>query len=58
MNKDIWTATLNKRKVAGEYVVRVYKNGKRYPDADYFTTDWTDAVNTKAAMEERWRPVS
>lgn len=35
----------------GEWVVRAYdENGKRYPAADYFTTDRNDAVGTAAAM--------
>lgn len=35
----------------GEYVVRAYdQNGKRYREADYFTTDKTDAIQTAHAM--------
>lgn len=39
------------RKVDGEYIVRAYdQNGKRWPEADYFTNDKADAESTAAAM--------
>lgn len=35
----------------GEYVVKAYDaNGKRMPDADYFTNDKADALATAALM--------
>ena len=44
--------TFNGRRNAhGEYVVRAYdENGKRLPDADYFTNDKADAKATAQAM--------
>jgi hypothetical protein len=46
--------TLRKRRNEwGEYVVRAYdRDGRRYPDGDYFTDDWEDAVNTAEAMRK------
>lgn len=45
------TFTFNGRKNEwGEYVVKAYKDGKRYPDADYFTDDKTDALETLKAL--------
>lgn len=42
------------RKVdTGEYRVRVYRCGKAYEPADYFTTDRNDAVATRLDMLER-----
>lgn len=44
----VYTYTLTKRRDAGgDYVVRCYERGKRFPMGDYFTSDWVDAVNTK-----------
>jgi hypothetical protein len=45
--------TLRKRRNEwGEYVVRAYdRDGRRYPDGDYFTDDWEDAVNTAETMK-------
>jgi len=46
------TYTFNGRKNAwGEYVVRCYKDGKRYDAGDYFTDDKQDAVDTKKHLE-------
>lgn len=47
---------LSKRKNEyGEYVIRGYEDGKRCEDADYFTDDWEDAVNTaKAVAKQRY----
>jgi hypothetical protein len=36
---------------AGDYIVRCWVDGIHYPDGDYYTDDWDDAVQTKAAME-------
>ena len=30
----------------GEYVIKAWCNGKRYEEADYYTDDYDDAVNT------------
>ena len=39
------------RKQDGEYVVKAYDaNGKRMPEADYFTDDKTDAEQTAKVM--------
>jgi hypothetical protein len=35
----------------GEYVIKAWKDGKRYPDADYHTDDKTDAESTLKLME-------
>lgn len=45
-------AVVTKRKNEfGEYVVRFYNpDGTRNRDADYFTNDYDDAVNTAKAM--------
>ena len=42
-----------KRNQFGEYVVKCYKGGKRFPNSDYFTNDKDDAINTKKEMEEQ-----
>jgi hypothetical protein len=36
-----------------EYVVKCYRNGKRYPNGDYFATDWDDAQGTLKHMREK-----
>ena len=38
----------------GEYVVRVYIDGKRDPSADYYTDDKADAVESHKAMVEHY----
>lgn len=46
--------TLQKRRNEfGEYHVKCYVGGQRYPDGDYFTEDWNDAVATKKALESQ-----
>jgi hypothetical protein len=37
----------------GEYVIKCYRDGKRYPDGDYFTDDWADAQGTLKHMREK-----
>lgn len=40
-----------RRNEYGEFVVRAYdQDGRRYPEADYFTSDRDDAVGTGEAM--------
>ena len=39
----------------GEFVIRCYVNGRRYPDGDYFTDDWTDAAQTLTYLQEQAR---
>jgi hypothetical protein len=47
----VFTFTLQRRRNEwGEFVVVAYKDGIRYPDADYHTDDWRDALDTKDAM--------
>jgi len=49
--KHAITVSLSKtRNECGEYVCRMYVNGKRHENGDYFTDDWEDAVETKKAM--------
>jgi hypothetical protein len=49
-----YTYTFNGRKdSSGDYIVRCYKDGKRYPDGDYFTPDKDDAIATKTELERR-----
>lgn len=46
--------TLNRRRNEyGEFVIRCHQNGERYPDGDYHTDDWDDAVKTLEAMNAR-----
>jgi len=35
-----------------EYTVRVYVNGRRVPERDYFTSDYQDALATRQAMRQ------
>lgn len=35
-----------RRNEVGEFVIKCYKNGKRYEAGDYFADDWEDAVGT------------
>jgi hypothetical protein len=41
---------IHKCSITGEYRVRIYKDGKPYPPADYFTDDYKDAVLTLQQM--------
>ena len=44
---------LNTRKNQfGEYVIRCFLDGKRYPDGDYFTDDKQDATDTLNALNQ------
>lgn len=36
-----------------EYRVRVYRGGRSEPELDYFTDDFSDAVNTAEDMRKR-----
>ena len=36
----------------GEFVVKTWKDGKRYEGGDYFTNDWEDAKATEAKMKK------
>lgn len=46
----ITKATVTKDKETGEYVVKVWVDGKRREEADYFTNDKQDAQQTAATM--------
>lgn len=37
----------------GEYRVRLFIDGRKYPPADYFTNDKSDAVETAKVMLQR-----
>lgn len=46
---------VSKNRETGEWIVRAYHaDGKRYPEADYFTNDKADAEATAADMERRF----
>lgn len=46
--------SLNKKKdEAGDFIVRMYKNGKLYEPGCYYTDDWDDAVSTFHSMKNR-----
>ncbi len=46
-----YSYTFNGRKNEyGEYVIRCYKDGKRYADGDYHTNDKNDALQTLEIM--------
>ncbi len=49
--------TINLTKQTDEYVVKVTESGVRNPDADYFTDDLSDAVDTALDMGKRYRKV-
>lgn len=38
-----------------EYVIKCYKDGRRYTDGDYYTDDFEDAVNTLKAMAKQYK---
>jgi hypothetical protein len=48
--KDVFRFKIGTRE--GEWMVKVWKNGKREPDHDYFTDDEEDARNTLDAMKQ------
>jgi len=49
---NITSTTIKKHD--GEYIVRAYDaNGKRMPEADYFTNSKTDAEQTAKAMTHK-----
>lgn len=41
---------IKKRNEYGEYRLKGFKNGKPYPDADYFTDDYEDLLATFEAL--------
>ena len=44
---SLYRFTFNGRKNEyDEYVIKAWYNGKRYEEADYYTDDYDDAVNT------------
>lgn len=45
-----------KRNELGEFVVKCYRNGKRYPDGDYYTNDYQDAKQTMDALKQTAKP--
>lgn len=47
-----YSTKLNRRRdSAGNFVVRLYKDGVKIKDGEYYTPDWADAVETAKAME-------
>jgi hypothetical protein len=50
--QDAVSLTIRKN-VHGEYVVRLWRNGKHYKPADYFATDPDDAIATAQDMYKR-----
>lgn len=46
------TKVSSKRDSAGEFRVRLFKNGAHVKDADYFTPDRADAEASAKAMRE------
>jgi hypothetical protein len=53
-NGHVRRAYVSKRNEWGEYRVKLYIDGKYQQNADYFTDDKGDAVQTARAMVERW----
>lgn len=55
IGKDGREYTFSKvRKIDGEYVVKVYINGKYSEDDTYYTDDKEDAINTRFDMITRF----
>lgn len=50
---DSVSVTISRKNVHGEYVVRLWKNGKHYKPADYFTNDANDAEATGRLMYDK-----
>ena len=48
-----WTYRLTHSRATDEWVVIVYKDGKRYEPGCYYTDDKEDAVNTMAEMKKQ-----
>jgi len=48
---DIWRYNVGRCEDSGEWIVRVWRNGIRYTDADYFSPDKDDAIATMEAMK-------
>lgn len=47
-----YSTKLNRRRnSAGDFVVRLYCDGKIVKNGEYYTPDWADAVETAKAME-------
>lgn len=46
------TYKLTRKSSTQEWVVRAYRNGKKYPEADYYTDDKQDAIDTMALMSK------
>ena len=47
---SVMTTKIRRLPQTNEWVVRVYIDGKRYPDGDYFTEWKDDAIATAAAI--------
>lgn len=47
---QITSTKIVKDRGTGEYIVKAFVNGKRYPDGDYFTDDMADAKGTAKEM--------
>jgi len=37
-----------------EYVIKAWRNGKRYEEADYYTDDYDDAVDTMNLLRKEY----
>ena len=49
----MFTYALGTRKTPhGEYIIRCFRDDKRYPDGDYYTTDKNDAVDSLVLLEK------
>ena len=40
----------HRKNLYGDFVIRCYRDGVRYPEGDYYTNDWKDACDTLAVM--------
>lgn len=50
---DRYLFTMNRRKnECGEYVVKAWRNGRRYEKADYFTRNYYDALAMLTSVEK------
>ena len=49
----MFTYRLEKTKNAhGEYVIRCYLDGNKYPNGNYYTDDWNDAKQTYEKLKK------
>ena len=48
-----WTYTLGRLVESNEWIIRARLNGKRAPEADFYTDDRRDAEDTLAALQAR-----